>query len=427
MAEGKTVVAVIVPVYNAARFLPAALASLEAVLPPRDVRLRLALYDDGSRDESLAIARAAQGPLEAKGWEVVLAERGAAPRDVCGPGWARNEAVRAAGDVDYLCFLDADDVMRPGRIRDQLAAARAADAAEAKGGPRKTLVGGAFEREPADATERYTAWCNGLHGDDLYLHMFQDCTLIQPTWFCHRDVFDAVGGYVAVDAAGIGEDLVFFYEHLRRGGRLAKVDTPCITYRYHEDSVSWSTPMADLWRIRGAAFEAIVLGNEAIDLRKLVETIRAEKLDKGHHARNLQAMRDAARERKRAKKGKKRKLGEEEEEEDRGPPPVEYHGVAWTRFRIWGAGRDGKRFFRALTPAARARVDCMIDVDRSKMKQPYRDEETGLVVPVRHFADLADERLPVATCVGLDKTDGAFEANLATLQLTAGKDLVYIA
>ena len=29
----------------------------------------------------------------------------------------------------------------------------------------------------------------------LTTHAYKECTVIQPTWFFHRDVFDAVGGY----------------------------------------------------------------------------------------------------------------------------------------------------------------------------------------------------------------------------------------
>jgi hypothetical protein len=41
------------------------------------------------------------------------------------------------------------------------------------------------------------------------------------------------------------------------------------------------------------------------------------------------------------------------------------------------------------------------------------------VVPIVHFARATP---PFVTCVALDRTDGAFEANLASLGLTEGDD-----
>lgn len=85
-------------------------------------------------------------------------------------------------------------------------------------------------RLPADATTRYTDWCNRLTNDQLFTHRFREVTIIQPTWYLSREVFDAVGGYLPdMDQP---EDMVFFYKHLSLGGGLYKVPKELLYYRY---------------------------------------------------------------------------------------------------------------------------------------------------------------------------------------------------
>ena len=89
----------------------------------------------------------------------------------------------------------------------------------------------------------------------------------------------------------------------------------------------------------------------------------------------------------------------------------------WTHFTIWGCGRDGREFFKALSPAAKAKVVAFCDVDPAKVGTTYQCFEYR--VPVLHFTEA---RPPFVTCVALDRTEGAFEANLASLQLVEGED-----
>ena len=89
----------------------------------------------------------------------------------------------------------------------------------------------------------------------------------------------------------------------------------------------------------------------------------------------------------------------------------------WGAFSIWGAGRDGRDFFKALPPKLRGRVREFCDVDPDKVGTTYQYYEWE--VPVVHFRDV---RPPFITCVALDRTDGAFEANLASLNLIEGID-----
>jgi glycosyltransferase involved in cell wall biosynthesis len=91
----------IIPLYNAARYVTAALESLRAELRPED---EIVIVDDGSTDDSAAIAAAWSGP--------VRLFRG--PN--AGAAAARNRGVAEARNP-VIAFLDADDLAQPDRLR----------------------------------------------------------------------------------------------------------------------------------------------------------------------------------------------------------------------------------------------------------------------------------------------------------------------
>ena len=87
-------VSVIVPCYNAAAYLPAALASL---LAQRPAVWEVIVIDDGSSDDSAAIAAGVGAPVRCH------------RQDNQGIAAARNHGLRLAGG-DWIAFLDADDL-----------------------------------------------------------------------------------------------------------------------------------------------------------------------------------------------------------------------------------------------------------------------------------------------------------------------------
>lgn len=105
-------VSVIIPVHNGAHFLGAA---LESVFAQDYEPLEVIVADDGSTDDSVAVARGFPGVrcLElAKG----------------GVSRARNLAV-ASSNGEWLAFLDADDTWLPDKLSGQMALADAHPAA----------------------------------------------------------------------------------------------------------------------------------------------------------------------------------------------------------------------------------------------------------------------------------------------------------
>ncbi len=97
-----TIVTVVIPCFNAAKTLTAA---VESVLAQGDIGVEVILVDDCSTDDTAALARA-------------LSERHANVSMLghavnAGPGPARNTGLRRARS-EFVCFLDADDTYVPG-------------------------------------------------------------------------------------------------------------------------------------------------------------------------------------------------------------------------------------------------------------------------------------------------------------------------
>jgi glycosyltransferase involved in cell wall biosynthesis len=100
-------VAVIIPVYNGAQYLAEAIESVLAQTHPAD---EIIVIDDGSTDDSLAIARKFQGIT-------VVAQKNAG---VCA---SRNRGVEMT-TAKWVAFLDQDDAYLPRKLEIQLEAVR---------------------------------------------------------------------------------------------------------------------------------------------------------------------------------------------------------------------------------------------------------------------------------------------------------------
>jgi hypothetical protein len=416
-------VSFIVPAHNAAATLKEAVCS--ALQQTYEGPIEVCVFDDLSTDGTARAAEevAADCTRDFSRWpgpRTLKIIRGADlgcdhPQ---GPAFGRNRAVECSSG-SYLCLLDADDIALPHRVEAQLALAltQPDDA---------FLIGGGFTRDPPGSTASYTAWANSLPDSELVLQQWRECTIIQPTWFFARSWYDRLGGWdedpagstnasaavpprhgpvlsrepvpvpdrtpapadmlgtpapavmlgtpapargapildeehsstranVASEdsfaptqslampascgawsplgflgptpgflgrrpsripaarltgqtcrAAVFPEDTLFFHRHLHSGGRLLRVPSPVIVYRYSATSQSWATSRGLLLATRVRLFEERVLSLPA-----------------------------------------------------------------WESFTIWGAGRDGKAFYNALSPAAQRRVAAFADIDPNKVGKQY--------------------------------------------------------
>ena len=102
-------ISIVVPVYNVAKFLP---ALLDSVLAQTETRWECILVDDGSKDESYAVA---QGYVERHPRFQLYRQKNA------GPCVARNLAYRFIhSQSQYVTFMDADDVWTESALTDLL-------------------------------------------------------------------------------------------------------------------------------------------------------------------------------------------------------------------------------------------------------------------------------------------------------------------
>jgi Glycosyl transferase family 2 len=379
---------VIVPVYNAAATLRETISSAMRQVwtgpPPTngEIVVYVCCYDDASTDESWSILLELEQTYRTEKESHVIEEPvsnsqddrleshlviSTAPEGSCsrGAGYARNRAVelRSQSTVKhrFLCWLDSDDIMHPTRIYHQVTAML--DIANATK-RQKTLLGCQFDRIPSDATWHYTQWANKLTDKRLALERFREVTVIQPTWMMCRERFEELGGYLEApqvhdssfslsdwlklsstkrwrlvhaqfetpSTLRVAEDLRFFHEHL-----------------YHENG------RLQLCRTAGPPFVSyrhrVGQSQCALTPRKLLLHLRVAALEKtvlsqGH------------------------------------------------KFVVWGAGRDGKDFVKALSPGVRQRLYCMVDVDEEKIARGFYEYRTrqqpileeGWKIPIVHFS-----------------------------------------
>ena len=105
-------IAVIIPVYNHARYIGEALESVLGQTRPPD---RVIVIDDGSKDDSVAVMQ----PFKERGVEVFARENRGAHETI-------NELVRlAAKDCEWVSVLNSDDRYLPRRMETCLEVVRA--------------------------------------------------------------------------------------------------------------------------------------------------------------------------------------------------------------------------------------------------------------------------------------------------------------
>ncbi|KAG8193532.1 hypothetical protein JTE90_003743 [Oedothorax gibbosus] len=246
MSNKQIDVSVVVPVHNAEEWLE---ECLQSVLDQDFTgTMELSAYNDASTDGSQEILDAFSDRLNERDILCTLSGGMGKPGGV---GYAKNNAVKQSHG-EYLCFLDADDVMMKSRVSEQYEVCQHKE---------DVIVGCQFHRYPPDSTPRYTHWANNLTQEQLHKQVYTSFgpTVVMPTWFCHRKVYDKVGGF---DETGKGtpEDLIFFYGHLRAGGQVLRVDRDLLLYRYHAAAATFSITEDTLWRLRLGELERHMLG-----------------------------------------------------------------------------------------------------------------------------------------------------------------------
>ena len=170
----RPLVSIIIPCYNASRWLT---ETLESALAQTHPHTEIIVVDDGSSDGSLALART----FEPRGVRVVAQTN-------AGASAARNHGLRLARG-DFIQFLDADDLVSPDKIAAQLAFLEAKPA-----GTLATCAWGRFQADPATAQFVDTAVFRDFAPVDFLVLAGDTDAMMHPScWLVPRAVMDRAG------------------------------------------------------------------------------------------------------------------------------------------------------------------------------------------------------------------------------------------
>ncbi|KAF4797300.1 UDP-GlcNAc:betaGal beta-1,3-N-acetylglucosaminyltransferase-like 1 [Turdus rufiventris] len=205
-------------------------------------------------------------------------------------------------------------------------------------------------------------------------------TVIMPTWFCSREWFFHVGRFDE-GGKGVPEDLLFFYDHLQKGGGVLRVNHCLLLYRYHPQAATHSVLEETIWNHRVRFLEDRVLSSWT-----------------SFTIWNA------------GKQGKKlyRSLS-----------PANQKKV--TAFCDVDEKKIAKGFYTYEESESSAAPETKLATNLSaSVPLPFfLQERPKPKIPVCHFRDATP---PFVICVKLDLTGGAFETNLGTLNLKEGMD-----
>ena len=184
--EVKPLVSILIPAYNAQQWLR---ETLRSAIAQTWERKEIIIVDDGSKDDTLSIAK----EFEGDGVQVFTQQnQGAAA--------ARNRAF-SLSHGDYIQWLDADDLLGPDKIPLQM------EALAKKGAGCRTLLSsswGRFLHDPNRAVFTPTALWDSLSPVDwLVRKMGQNLYMQTATWLVSREVTEAAGPW---DTRLLGDD-----------------------------------------------------------------------------------------------------------------------------------------------------------------------------------------------------------------------------
>lgn len=237
-------VTVVIPVHNGRSHLDRA---LDSVVSQSYTNLEIIVSDDGSTDDSAAVARAW---MERDGRVRLIQSASASGA----PARPRNLAI-ASSTGSYIALLDHDDVWLPDKIELQVERLQ------------KTGADVCYSRcliEDADSVQgredyhqRWTPWLRELPEGDLRAELTIDDVVPCCTAMFRRALAERLGGF-AEHLPAI-EDYDFWLRSSRKGATFCAVDRPTAVYRWSAGSLSDRNRMqrrallVDMWRALAAA------------------------------------------------------------------------------------------------------------------------------------------------------------------------------
>jgi glycosyltransferase involved in cell wall biosynthesis len=212
-------VSVVLPVYNAAHTLDAAIDSL---LSQTEQSLQLVIVDDGSTDRSATLIR-----------------KWAAKDERVYPVFAKHKGIVAAlntglskATAPYIARMDADDISMPQRLQKQ------ADFLDANPdfGLVSCLVKHLGNKETQTGYAHYVSWVNSLTTNkEITRNRFIESPLAHPSVMFRKQLIHKFGEY----RNGVfPEDYELWLRWLEQGVRMGKIPEPLLKWRDHPDRLS---------------------------------------------------------------------------------------------------------------------------------------------------------------------------------------------
>lgn len=218
-------VSIIMPAFNAARFLEEA---IQSVLDQTYRDWELLVIDDGSADQTAQIAEAfsredARIRLIKNEYNMGVAE-------------TRNRGVALAAG-EWIAFLDSDDCWHPEKLEKQLAFAR-------ENGAEFVFSGSAFMNEQSERLDYYLSVPRTISYKELLKQNRISCSSV----LIRREL---IAAYPMKHAADMHEDFAVWLKILRgRDIRAFGVDEPLLIYRVRAASKSGNKIKAGLMTFR---------------------------------------------------------------------------------------------------------------------------------------------------------------------------------
>lgn len=159
-------VSIIIPVYNAQKYLS---ECLDSVLNQSYKKIEIILIDDGSQDNSLELCRQYACHDE----RIICIHQANA-----GPGAARNAGLYKASGA-YLLFIDSDDLLLPDAITSMVTAIKGQDLTIAKfviktasGKSERGLIDKSMQLDKIDFLEKFSIWPGAYYYSALWNKLY---------------------------------------------------------------------------------------------------------------------------------------------------------------------------------------------------------------------------------------------------------------